>query len=235
MTVATADWLPKAAFSESAVKAVLSGLVGGWSERWFARARASISAVRFSAATAQGDGAALELPGPGKRLLLEAALDCELTGQMLGEGDHSVLDVFAAQIGQDLITALDKLTGAGKQPSGSGCIALGIAVAGSDMLTVRLAAGALVPALKARLGGSRRAGAAPRSRVEALKQTRLEAEAILGRAELALGDLRELSVGDVLILDRALRDPVELRLADGGRTIGRGGLARNGGRISIQF
>jgi flagellar motor switch/type III secretory pathway protein FliN len=63
----------------------------------------------------------------------------------------------------------------------------------------------------------------------------LVVEGVLGRAEIAMQEFRELAVGDVLVLDRALREPVEVRTTQNRRRIGHGKLSQREGRTAVQF
>jgi flagellar motor switch/type III secretory pathway protein FliN len=246
LTQRARNWLPKSAFSDDAVIAALSGPVALWSERWIARAHVAISAVRVLDGMARApagtqslriEGAVVdaELAGRGKRLLLEAMLDIELAGQTLIEGDHHVLDSLAVRALDDLVATLDDTLDAERECDDGVVVALVLSIAGSEMATVRVCDSAIASLLKARLGGAGKPDRAPRERMTALGPLRIVADGVLGHAELALTDLKGLAVGDVLILDQALQEPVALRLSGTGVCIGRGKLGRNDGRISIQL
>ncbi len=244
MTPTFRHWLPKGAFTDDAVRAVLSATIALWSERWFARREATIGAVRFASAPITPAAQSLrvmgkivdaELPGRGKRLLLEALLDIDLAGQTPIEGDHHVLDTLAARAMEDLLATLEETFGAECARDHGARIVATLAMAGSEMLTVSFPDSAVVPPIKARMGSRQPAGGTPRGRMSALGPMHVVADGILGQADLALDDLGGLAIGDVLILDRALQEPVELRLSDTGARIGRGRLGRNDGKISIQL
>jgi flagellar motor switch/type III secretory pathway protein FliN len=70
----------------------------------------------------------------------------------------------------------------------------------------------------------RRQRAAPASREQAIGTTRVDVRARLGSASLALAELRGLSPGDVLILDRGLEEPAELLAGRDDQILGRGRL-----------
>jgi flagellar motor switch/type III secretory pathway protein FliN len=241
VTIAARDWLPTEAFSESAVKAALAGPVERWSKRWFAKGAAGVGTVHpaeIAEPSAQsrivtGMLAQAELTGRGKRVLLEAALDVELAGQTLSEGDHAVLEAFAGAALQDLVSVLDETFRSAADDAGPR-LRIALTLGGSDLLAVTVPRYAIVPALRARLGAARNTKDVLKSRLGALASTNVTAEAVLGLAELSFADLNNLGVGDVVILDRALQDPVDLRLS-GGQRIGRGKLSRNGGRVAIQL
>jgi flagellar motor switch/type III secretory pathway protein FliN len=223
------------------VKAVLAETVERWSKRWFAKAAAAIAAVHRAESAAPSSQARLvtgslaqaELNGRGKRALIEASLDVDLAGQALSEGDHAVLEAFAGAAVQDFVALLDEKFRSAADEGGAR-VRIALSLAGTELLAVTLPRHVLVPAMRGRLGAPRAGKETPKSRLGALASTRVTAEAVLGHVEIALGDLNTLGVGDVVILDRALQDPVELRLSAGQR-IARGKLSRNAGRVAIQL
>lgn len=241
MNAPAKDWLPQQAFCDEAVEAVLAETVERWSKRWFAKGTAAVAAVHAAeiarpspqSRVASGVLAEAELTGRGKRVLLEAALDADLAIQVLSEGDHAVLDAFAGAALQDFVALLDETFKSAAGDEGAG-VRFVLSLAGMELLAATLPRHVLVPALRGRLGAPRSGREAPKSRLGALGATKVTAEAVLGQVELALGDLNNLGVGDVVILDRGVQDPVELRLA-GGQRIGRGKLSRNAGRVAIQL
>jgi len=240
VAISVSEWLPPDAFTEDAVRPALDQTVSVWSARWFVGARAVISAVHpggvkprmAQSLQVKGGVPQAELPGRGKRTLLEAALGTDLSGLTLTECDHRVLDDFAAEAIKDLLAALDSL-GEGGANGPSLCVTLSLE--GKEMVCITLPGGVLIPTMKAAIGAVRRRGAAPRSRVDALKPVKLMAEGLLGRAEVTLDDLRDLAVGDVVVLDSSLKSMVELRLPGNSQRIGRGRLVRTNEQISIQF
>ncbi|HWA90269.1 MAG TPA: FliM/FliN family flagellar motor C-terminal domain-containing protein [Rhizomicrobium sp.] len=245
MTQAARAWLPKSAFSLEAVGGCLTGPVTAWSDRWFARAPAAIAAVRVEEEALQaaaphgvsvnGARAALDVSGRGKRRLLEAALDLDLAEQPLAETDRRLLDAFALSIVEDLAAALDGAFAAATPDGESGTrIVSTVTVGGSDVLTAAFKDVDLVPLIK-KLAPARTAlPSMPSRRSEALRKTKLDLHGHLGRAEIALADLEGLGIGDVLVLDRALAEPVELRVTQGG-VLTRGRLCQNGDQFAIQL
>lgn len=239
MTLSVSEWLPRGAFTEDAVRSALDQPLLAWSERWFTRARATVTTVHAGSEKprmaqslqVKGVVAHAELSGRGKRVLLEAALGAELSGLTLTECDHRVLDDFSLAAVKDLLVTLDVLAQSDNGPSL--CVAL--CLDESELADVTLPASALIPAMKASMDSVRESGAAPKSRIEGLKPVKLVAQGLLGTAEVRLDDLRDLAVGDVVVLDNSLQSLVELKLSDIGQCIGRGRLVRTNDRISIQF
>jgi flagellar motor switch/type III secretory pathway protein FliN len=239
VTLSVSEWLPREAFTEEAVRPVLDRALLAWSERWFVQARAAIIAVQSGSEKPRvaqslqikGDTSQAELSGRGKRVLLEAALGIDLSGLTLTECDHRVLDEFALAAVKDLLTALDALAQGGDGPSL--CVTLGFD--GREMVSVVLPANALIPAMKVAMNGVRGCDAPLKSRIEGLKPSKLIVQGLLGTAEVGLNDLRDLAIGDVVVLDNSLKSLIELKLSDNGQCIGRGRLVRTKDQISIQF
>lgn len=239
MTEHVREWLPRDVFTQDVVQPALAGLLTEWSRHWFTRARAGVTAVSFETMQAEpallvdGDAAQIVLSGRGKRHLLEALLGLELADAVISAADHKLLDAIATDAAADLLARIDELA-AGKGRDGA-MLAISLALGSREMAILFLPDHVLIPAMKAAMWRRRQSSEAPQTIAEALKPVPLRAEAVLGQADLTLGDLRHLSVGDVVVLDTSVRDPVELRLANNGRCIGRGRLGRDGVRPSIHF
>jgi flagellar motor switch/type III secretory pathway protein FliN len=234
------DWLPKDAFTDDSVGKILCEPVAAWSKRWFPRACAEITAVRPSIANPRlaqtlhirGRSGELDLPGRGKRVLLEAALDMELSGMTLSDSDHKILDGFAAEAATELMAALDAVgDGSGGEP----LLSVTLSLAGMEMAVLSVCSQALIAAIKKALGPAGKPVRAPKSRFEALKLVPVRPAGFLGHTELTLGDLKGLGIGDVVVLENSLKDPVELRMPGSRLCLGRGKLVRTSERVSIQF
>ena len=234
MTVSFHHWLPKDAFTEERILQVLANSVAAWSANWFARARVAVSEISQDshAALTTERRFALEMSLDGKRRLLNALLDVDLSRESGREGDSRVLSALAVHVVEDLGERIDALLSVDAAGSSGRVINVGLAIEGWAIVTLLIAEEALVPLIKAGIEA-----AAPQcpvsSREAALGRTRLVAHAVLGRTELGLSDLKELNAGDVLVLDRGLSEPVELLLA--GRALARGTLRRSGSEVSIQL
>jgi len=240
VTLQAKEWLPGDAFTLESVRPAMAGVVATWSDRWFANAPVEICTVRPAAGKSRiaqslyvhGAATEAELSGRGKRALLEAALNTDLSGLVLTASDHEILDAFAGAAVKDLLSMLD---GLGHDDSASPRLSVSLSLAGIEMAEVVVSPQALIPAMKAAMGKATRPGRAPGTRIEALKPVKLVVEGFLGRAELTLDDLNGLAVGDVVILDSSLKSPVELRMQNSGQRVGRGKLTRANDRISIQL
>ncbi len=238
MELSARNWLPEGAFTDAAVAAALSEPLKLWSGRWFASAevragpviRAGVGAPQ--AFSLQGASADVEMTGRGKRTLLEAALATDLSTKNLNDADHVLLDALARRIAEDLIAVLGN--GLEASPQETARVEAGITLDGREVMTVSLPCEAMVTAIKKHLGAARPSATPLGGRLAALGATRVALEGVLGKAELALSDVQELGVGDVVVLDRALTDSIELCLVQGA-TMARGRLGRSGGRMTIQL
>jgi flagellar motor switch/type III secretory pathway protein FliN len=232
------DWLPKDAFVGAAAKKVLAKPVADWSARWIAGAPAAVSRLRLAEGAARrdqsicGDHVELELSGTGKRHLLEALLDVDLAECQRSEADIRVLDAFAEEVCEDFVRTLDASIAAAAGPAR---LRLTVAIGRNDVFEAVVPASSLVPLLKQHFGTGI-AKAQPLSRLSvALKHVPVRARAVLGHVELSLSDMRVLGVGDIVVVDRAVGDPVELRLPESRRPFARGKLGRDENRLSIQL
>ncbi len=238
-------WLPKDAFSLEAVGGCLAGTVEAWAVRWFVRAPAAIAAVRVDASggayaaqpgtMVEGVNAVLELSGHGKRRLLEAVLDVDLSSQSLGEGDRRLMDEVARGMVRDLAVSLDTILPQDGSPATASTVVSTLTVAGHDALSLRIRDCMLAPLIKAAMTPVATFRPALARRADAVKRTALNIHGHVGRAELTIDELEGLGIGDVLVLDRPLAEPVELRLRGNESPLARGRLNQDTGSISLQL
>jgi hypothetical protein len=243
MSDAVRPWLPKTALHQGALAAALAAPLAAWSGRWFARSVASVSRVRARENTTppripqglqlRGRNTVIDLSGPGKKQLLEAALDADLREASRGESDLRVLETFAGAIIDDLLDALDAAmsAGDGDRPAMTVTLSLGK----GDLLDITIPETTAIALVKGRAAPARSSGRALQSRTRALRASAFRARATLGSATLALSELKDLAVGDVLVLDRSLNDRAELRAEGASEAFARGALRRQAGRYSIQL
>ena len=69
--------------------------------------------------------------------------------------------------------------------------------------------------------------------VELLDHVEVECEALLGNGELTIGQLGNLSAGDVITLDKSPADPVDIRV--NGKTIARGEIVTVEHRFAVRL
>lgn len=238
MTLQAVDWLPEEVFAPAAVKALFEPVVDAWSQNWFVKAGPVVSSVEFVEAAApaaqrlSGKVVCLELHGRGKRYLLEAALGLDLTEHQLIDGDRRLLEEFASEILGDLIQRLESDIRAVVAADGDQVAAV-LSMGPSEVLSILYPRHLLVSRLRNGFGPPAPSRGPLGARTAALKTSRVTANAILGRVELSMDEIEGLAVGDVLVLDRSLDDPTELRTTDG-RLIVSGRLRNENGQLLIQ-
>jgi flagellar motor switch/type III secretory pathway protein FliN len=136
---------------------------------------------------------------------------------------------------QDLVARLNAALGYAATQREDKSLNLAISLSGREAVTICIPEHAFVAVLKKRLGPVRKRGNISRPRLNAAGPIRVDVRGILGNAELSLIDLKDLSIGDVLILDRSLAETVELQLGENRRAVGHGKLSKSDGRVSIRF
>ncbi len=229
-------WLPQDAFGDPLVAGALAPMLDGWSKRWFAGGLALEAACCGEAADApprrsKGVVSLIALSGAGKRAILERALGLDLSARILQAGDHRLLDAFVLRIVDDLLATLDDALGEGDDAP----LVIALRAGGEAMLTLTLPRAALAAAIRRAVAPVLPRPALAVSRSAALREQIVDAEGVLGSAEFTLNEVRTLSVGDVLILERDLKAPVDFRLAGETRPLRRGQLGRDGDRVTIRI
>jgi len=237
---AAKGWLPQCAFTDQALRLVLSDGILSWAQRWMCGHSVEMSGFHQGKAQRQAlrtlriqiASAEVELSGHEKRVLLEALLNASLESRVMNEGDHRILDDFLTKAIKDLLSAFDVV-----EPSEGGgeWVSFKLGMAGKDFATVALRTGSLVSKVKGLYRPNERDDDKPVSRLAALRSVTLVTEGILGRAELTLDDIGDLAVGDVVILDRPIDDPVQLRILTTGQIVREGHLIRTGNHVAIQL
>ncbi|MEJ0027182.1 MAG: FliM/FliN family flagellar motor C-terminal domain-containing protein [Rhizomicrobium sp.] len=242
MTQGVEEWLPRDAFTDERLRAILSEPLARWRERWFVRGTvASLASLESDAGAAPamislaGSFAGAELREDGVRHLLRAALAIDPSQREANADDRAVLDGFVREIVNDLIAALDTALSDGGDDVGARRVPLAIELDDRQTMTLSLAAAPMAALIKRTVPSARFALPGVGARSEAVKATPVVLVGVLGSADLAVSDLDGIGVGDVLVLDRSVREPVELRLMDGDRALVRGRLSQKDGCAAIQL
>lgn len=226
-------WLPKEAFTELRLKRVLSEPIAAWSEHWLSGPTAELGEIEITEDARCDRPVTLDLPLDGKRRLLGALLDIDLSRERGHERDERLLNALTVEVVEDLGQRVDAILAHDVDDGPSGRIARASVLLGSShILAVAVRAAALVPAIKTGIATVKAASPLRRRQI-ALGRMRLAAHAVIGRSELALQEVKELKAGDVIVLDRGLAEPVELYLEK--YLVARGSLRRNGNAVSIQL
>lgn len=210
-------WLPADTQPPAALDALFSAGVAVWEARWF------VGGVGQAPRLQRGGGSGWRCNAAGLAIGTAPDTALRIGARIVGvpadarDGvDRAVLEAVAEPCLLDLRTRLIALAGGddGFVPTaGSDWVAAlgdGLAFGLSDALFATLLRRVLPPVGLPRLGS----GAA------ALAVIPVGVGAAVGRAAMRLADLRTLEVGDVVVLDRALSDPVPVALD--GRPLPRG-------------
>jgi len=224
-------WLPEEALADGATDRLLAEMLGRWSEKWFAHqvVRPLGTLSRTGAAEAPGgaaearfldDGLAVTFDSAATRTIAAMMLDAAEEKGTLTERDSQVVTRLAAAAVDDLCVRLSQMfrlpadarwrtgpVGAVPLDDVRSC-ALGIAdreplihILVETRLMVGLVRCRIPPAPQPR----------PLQPISAgLGSQLLTVSALLGRCDLTLSELADLAIGDVLVLDRQLADPLSL-------------------------
>jgi len=236
-------WLPDAALTLDRISAALSVCLQEWAEAWIGDAvtaaqvqflNASQISTQVGRVHAAGSATTVSSEARTKRALLEALLGTSLHGHVFTERDHRLLDGLAGRALEDLVARCDRLVGAFPAPAATARIAiLTLRCPAGEIAKLELPHAALAGLVKASLGDVRSKPMSISSRAQALGEATVEIEAVLGENILRFEDIAGLAVGDVLLLDRSLDEPAQIRLAQAGVVLGAGLLSRDANRVAL--
>ena len=221
------NWLPRQAVSRPAVRAAIATVVDDWSTRWFAAGRARLSQLRVAPLPPQGPDAwpgwtrhgvfHSRLTPPGEARLIELALDFGAAPSRKSGPDRTLLQEFCRRAVADLVSALEQRLAAAETHASeaqTGDVVLELTdLEGGRILSISTPVSAFADLVRASLPQSERQLVLTR-RAEALAPTPITLEAHAGRATVTIAELNGLASGDVLVLDRRLKEGIALRLAD---------------------
>jgi hypothetical protein len=223
MSGAVREWLPLGAATSPRVRDALEGAVDLWSGKWFAAVRVSLASIepRPLGAPSVPDGwllhagtVAVPADGPDAIRLAGLALGADPEKLVLSEPDRDIIARLAATMCADLAAtiaaALGQPIGGDAQPTatadplerGPG-LALRIDEANGRVLTrAVLPLSTLVSFIRTAVPK----GSAPAlARMDgAIGRTATRLDIRLGETKLSLGELAQLTPGDVLVLDRTI-------------------------------
>ena len=234
MTQGWRPWLPEGALSGGRVERMLDALFGQWSDKWLAgsslHALAGLASSGAIELAQHGDaewhysdhGVAVSLPETGRTALAEMMLEVAIDGASMTVADRQVVERLVAGSIDDLCARLGqmlKLPGESRWRTGrAGALHWDEARVwdfGIDdrepLIRLFIEDHLLVGMVKASLPPVQ-AAAPLKSVVTGLADQPVSVSALLGRCQLSLSELADVSEGDVLVLDRALGEPLELAL-----------------------
>lgn len=249
------EWLPNGVTQRDAVRARIKQAVVAWSERWFegrpirgASLREFSGEARLSSEIswkAYRSEIALGTPRRGELDLAACALDLVVDATQFTDLDREVVDAFDAKVKADLVSALTGALGlaadtmtppvAVREPFGrmGGLLFELIDAGGRLVACVAIPLPCLLPACRQALAPPRPATARLNKIMRAVAETGVTICATLGEARLPLDALQELAVGDVIILDTALRDGVELAAKTSDAPFARATLSSSDGAFAL--
>ena len=233
-------WLPATALDTGLVEQMLAATVDEWSAKWFARRPMRIVAA-FAAieAPAAGKGERWQLLEEGLALrtaagaaigVVEAMLDAAIAEKGLSAADRDLIDSLAAGCLDDLRSRLAQLVGlprdtAWRQAEPAADLVRDARLCAIGPRTGSHAVEMLVGAdlFVAMIRRSARSAPTPlvlRPLSEGLARQPVTLSARVGDCELPLPEVASLAVGDVVVLNRDIAEPLDLAL-DGERRSGR--------------
>lgn len=219
MTTVARTWLPSLSQVPPRLQAGFADAVAGWSAHWFADAPTPMGAFR-KCRTVSPSGTAFDWRGSDDGLSVGCADDAAVqTGARMidvpardrSDPDRRLLEQIGTACLDDLRDRVGKVAGTARAdswrqgvaaPDWTASVGDAVAIGLSDTLVATLAARTLPSAVPPPLGSGR----------EALAQIAIEVSAAVGRAELTVADLRALEIGDVVVLDRRVEDPVPIAI-----------------------
>jgi hypothetical protein len=218
-------WLPATALRADQLESRLSQAIDEWSHKWFARrpmrlVGASSGDVIDGEWQALDEGLGLSVTPNGPSAIAAALLDLSADEKLSAPADDAVVERLARTCVEDLKDRLCGLLGLPVDSLWLGESFPGAGVAGATFWSIGTDGepSALClradPELLVRL--AKRGVATPAERLdlrplrEGLVRQPVALSAFLGGCELTLSEVASLAPGDVLVLDQAVGDPLEL-------------------------
>jgi flagellar motor switch/type III secretory pathway protein FliN len=252
------EWLPFGVVTDDAVRRVVEDAITRWHERWFVGPYASVSEMQAVCEAPWGGGGGDDgwyvycsvVAIRARRQSLSGMVDKVLglggDGQTMNDADRYIVKGLEKKIVESLAIDVEQafgLTGTLKAASetrdglaeNGGLLVVLKDSAGRDILALGIPTETTLPVIKAQLGppSARQERLYPLA--DALASAVVTVEAIVGRVELTLMDLNHLSVGDVLVLDSAVDEPVDIASAGSHRIFARAKLSQVQDGIALVF
>lgn len=258
MIVQSRDWLPNSVIMDDVVRDAIRSAIAQWSARWFVGEQLVLSGLKASSGAARNESdesgwricrTAIAIRGDRSALshLIYLALDTHTEDTHLTEGDQALLQGLERRILDDLAETLEQafdLAGELKlKPQkvwdplceGGGLLASLVETSGREILSFALPAHVIVPRIKAHLGPAAQKTEDLQPLTKALGDVSVSIEALIGSAELTLAEFNDLAVGDVLILDRTLDQPVDITGAGSGQAFAKATLTHVDDDMALVF
>jgi hypothetical protein len=248
MTNKPKAWLPSQATDPAEIRAMLDRVLADWSEHWFKTELASATPAfqddwpDSKAANiwrSIGHTASIALTPNAQLVMVSAMLGCPAPHGPAQPNDRVITEGMASSAADDLLVRIAELAGEKhaefKPTSGplvfDDCQWWEISFrSGKRAFKLSLERNALVSIIKRQLAPADK----PKLRTikSALAGQSIELTAEVGRCSISLSDLQDLATGDVIVLDRSSKDPLDL-LIDGFASPFGGKLETTDGQASI--
>ncbi len=251
MSSTAREWLPDNAYSSSGLADAIVAAVERWAGRWFgARAPLPQSAPKAGAERRLAPGKAWQAIAPGVWLewseptrldYARLALDRSPRDKALGEQDRQLMALLAERMAADLGEELAALLGTRQQGAAPepgrvpprGLLAAFGAGSGTAALELMIDHAALAPLRRRQCPPPPRTLHPPVKLAEALGDKQVPVEAVLGAVRISALELKEIAVGDVVVIDRRETDLVELRPQGSSRVLAHAQLSRDDGNLTL--
>lgn len=243
MTIGEAQkWLPDCAVTGDHALTTVTDCMSRWNDDWFAKKPlAAAPDWRRAGATA-----GLVFAGRGNGIVIRYRPDPDwsLAGLLLGKKLHAkdvrskrdslLLEALVKKALADLLERLTKALpkgGEGDEPA----FELPMKTQrGNELIVVSISRAILTDLALEKCPPPRPLGR-PARRAEALADQTVRMSALVGRSKLELVDLLEISVGDVLILDRMLGSPMDVMVENRVRGKDSAMLSQDGESLSLSI
>jgi flagellar motor switch/type III secretory pathway protein FliN len=253
VTQQSLDWLPSNAFGDSRIADLIDQSVQLWSKRWFARVgfgpsqltthkRGSRAATGKVVWKSYDSGMAVGLAEGAHNALARMALDGRKDNTGLLSTDQSLLNKYANAILNDLVSAIvealaikpkDARAMTGSFDDGDYLeINLKSGAAGT-VVKIAMPTNAIVPLRKSFAQSQARSNPAPVPMSALIEAERLAVRSVLGSAVMSVAEVRSLGIGDVIVLDTMLDDPVELISRKSGQMFAAAQISQNGDAMRL--
>lgn len=252
MRTAAREWLPAGALTGDPVRSAIAEAVEGWGSAWFASVRLRVAGLdegigsriaEDEAMRSHGERLLVSLPAASAAKLVIRALDARSGQEAATERDRALLDDFERRMFGNLALRIELALGASigaadaprDVPDGRAADAITVRIADGkgEVASLSIPRAPVIRFRKSRVAADGRLRARLPGMLNAVSPIRLNVEARLGKAELPLADLRGLAPGDVLILDHALSEPVDIILAGSARPFARARLDEGDGAMAL--
>lgn len=244
-------WAPLEVALRPAVREGVQALVSGWTGKWMANESLKLSLWELKREGADppandghtfGGGVRVDVAPRAWDKLVRRALKLDIGSAPSEPLDQEVLQLFGERLFNSLASEMERGLIAARPSSTSELrpiwpgVRAGLADASGDIVIgLSIPFEGLRRMAEASLPAPRSPKALMSGRLPAIADHQVMVQALLGNAKLRVADARTLAPGDVLVLDRSLSAPAELRLVDSGAAVAAADLTDSEGRAALRI